>query len=238
MNLICNIIFLKEKKFFSKILFIYIEKKRYKFLIDDELDDGSDFGSEIEKSEKIYDSSVLSQHSREEEFLDDTMTSIDSPQRSLVNVSLPEFDIGRLTQADVPLKYCCRYLISTFLLTNKVGQLIPDKVFRVSVKSLALTCIAHILRIYPSLLFSTVARTPTDEYQQTIADILLFAKHSDPQLRGNVSMIIGFFLKAMLSENCGTFQNTEVTNFEINNKRPDFLAELINLLLKVIIIIF
>lgn len=180
---------------------------------------------------------MLSQHSREEEFLDDTLISIDSPQRSLVNVQLPEFDIGRLSGADVPLKYCCRYLVSSFLLTGKVDQLISDKVFRVSVKSLALTCIAHILRIYPSLLFSTVARTPTDEYQQTISDILQFANHSDPQLRGNVSMIIGFFLKAMLVQNRGTFKNTEVKDFEIQNKRPDFLQELINLLLKVLIIV-
>ncbi|XP_043476526.1 huntingtin [Leptopilina heterotoma] len=197
----------------------------------DDLDDGSDFGSELEKSEKVYDSSVMSQHSREEEFLDDTLTSLDSPQRSLVNVSLPEFDIGRLNGTDVSLKYCCRYLASSFLLTGKVGQLITDKMFRVSVKSLALTCISHILRIYPSLLFSTVARTSTDEYQQTMSDILLYAKHSDPQLRGNVSMIIGFFLRAMLAENYGTFTSTEVKDFEIQNKRPEFLAELINLLL-------
>ena len=177
---------------------------------------------------------MQSQHSRlEEEYLDDATISVDSPQRSLVNVPYPEFDIGRLTGADVPLKYCCRYLASSFLLTGKVGQLIPDKVFRVSVKSLALTCIANILRICPSLFFTTVARTPTEEYRQTISEILLFANHSDPQLRGNVSTIIGFFLKSFFIENGGSFENMEIKIFERDFGKSGLLQELINLILKV-----
>ena len=156
-----------------------------------------------------------------------------SPHRSSVNVLYPEFDIGRLTEFDAPLKYCCRYLASSFLLTGKVGQLIPDKVFRVSVKSLALTCIANILRICPSLFFITVARTPTEEYQQKMSDILLFANHSDPQLRGNVSLVIGSFLKAIFIQNGGFFENIEVKQFESENGKSGLLQELINLILKV-----
>ncbi|KAK0095114.1 hypothetical protein PV326_009203, partial [Microctonus aethiopoides] len=108
-------------------------------------------------------------------------------------------NIGSFTDSDVPLKYCCRYLASSYLLAGKQGQLISDKLFRVSVKSLALACIGNIIRLYPNIFLDTleVITDPNVTNSQMITDIMLFIEHSDPQLRGNTAIIIGLFLNSV-----------------------------------------
>ncbi|XP_057330586.1 huntingtin [Microplitis mediator] len=110
-----------------------------------------------------------------------------------------KLNIGSFNDSDVPLKYCCRYLASTFLLGGTPGQLVPDEVFRVSVKSLALTCIGAIVRLYPDIFFKRLEKkfnvNETDD--QMVSDVLLYAEHCDPQLRGNVSMIVAYLLNTV-----------------------------------------
>ncbi|XP_024941677.1 huntingtin isoform X2 [Cephus cinctus] len=187
----------------------------------DGVEEGSDVGSEIEKSETVPESvSLMTQPSKDEDSSDERGLSIASPHKSLLNIPFAEIDIGNFTNADIPLKYCCRYLASSFLLTGSVGQLIPDRMFRVSVKSLALTCIGHILRLYPRLLLSTVAKEQKyDESPQFMSDILLFADHPDPQIRGHVMMLIGCFLKAVFVQFGGRYSDVISGDLTVSDKK-------------------
>ena len=59
-------------------------------------------------------------------------------------------EIGEFTTENVSsLEYCARLLSSNFLLAGKQGKLISDKSVRVSIKSLALGCIAEAVKLYP-----------------------------------------------------------------------------------------
>lgn len=197
------------------------------------MEESSDVGSEIEKSEKVPYPSLQSEYSKEEDFSEETL-SFASPKKSSLDFALYEVDIGSFTDSDMPVKFCCRYLVSSFLLAGKPGQLISDKLFRVSVKSLALTCVGYILKLYPHLFTMTVAKESScNETNQLIADILLFANHSDPQIRGNVAVVIGIFLKSVFVQYGGSFQNFEKECLAQQKHGSTLLEDMIKLLLKV-----
>ncbi|XP_063978909.1 huntingtin isoform X2 [Diachasmimorpha longicaudata] len=141
-------------------------------------------------------------------------------------------NIGNSLDADVPLKFCCRYLCSCFLLAGRPTELIPDNLFRVSVKSLALTCIGGIIRLYPNILLQTLEKSSraSSENSQMISDILLFSKHSDPQLRGNVAMIVGLFLNSVFVKYWGSYNTLEREIQQTNEGKIIDLNHLINLL--------
>lgn len=60
-------------------------------------------------------------------------------------------DIGSLTDGSIPLVYCARHLATSFLLTGHPGYRMPDRNVRVSVKALALNCVAAIVRLHPNV---------------------------------------------------------------------------------------
>lgn len=174
----------------------------------------SNASSDVGRFEKPIDTSLPHcQDLKEvEEDLDDTTLSIVSTH----DVSLHQFmlqrnelAIGSLLDNEISLRYCCRFLVSSFLLTGSPGELIPDKHFRVSVKSLALTCFGNILKLYPKMLFASLKKVPRKdprvEDRQMISDILLFFEHPDPQIRGNVLLAVGYFLQGIFSQNNGCF---------------------------------
>ncbi|XP_012141248.1 huntingtin isoform X2 [Megachile rotundata] len=196
-------------------------------VIDNEaIEEGSDVGSEIEKSDKTYSS--LQNETKEVDCSEEIASSIASPKKLSLDFSLREIDVGNFTDSDIPLKFCCRYLVSSFLLTGYVGRVMPDKYFRVSVKSLALNCVAYILKLCPNLFLIPVAKeSKSIENEQMITDILLFANHSDPQIRGNISIIIGTFLKSVYTQYGGSFKNFER---EISNKKVNEIISLENLI--------
>lgn len=188
------------------------------------VEEGSDVGSEIEKSEKVYTN--LQNEAKEVDCTEETASSIASPKKLSLDFSLREIDVGSFTDPDIPLKFCCRYLVSSFLLTGNVGHVIPDKYFRVSVKSLALTCVAYILKLCPNLFLIPVAKeSNSTENEQMITDILLFANHPDPQIRGNISIIIGTFLKSIYTQYGGSFKKFET---EMINKKQRGIISLEN----------
>ncbi|XP_044581130.1 huntingtin isoform X1 [Cotesia glomerata] len=127
------------------------------------------------------------------------LESNESNFMNVVDDTKKSLSIGSIDDSDVPLKYCCRYLSSTFLLTGTPGQLVPDELFRVSVKSLALTSIGAIVGLYPNIFLMTLEKKldVNKKDDQMISDVLLYAEHCDPQLRGNVPMIIGYFLNTI-----------------------------------------
>lgn len=115
-------------------------------------------------------------------------------------------DIGTCNDADVPLKYCARHLLSSFLLAGFPGQTIPDKLTRVSVKSLVLACLGHVFRLYPRAIFLTLAKQDDEDARQMTADVLLFAQHPDPQIRGHAAMLAGWLLKGLVRSESGDKQ--------------------------------
>lgn len=207
----------------------------FRHFLDEAVEEGSDVeGSEIEKSEKAPYSSLQSEMSKEEDYSEDATLSFASPKKFPLDFALYETGVGNFTDSDMPVKFCCRYLVSSFLLTGKPGHLVSDKLFRVSVKSLALTCVGYILKLYPHLFTMTMTKeSGCNETNQLIADILLFANHSDPQIRGNIAMVIGNFLKSVFVQYGGSFQNFETECSTQRGHAKILLTDMINLLLKV-----
>lgn len=72
------------------------------------------------------------------------------------SVPFQECVVGSFTDAAVPLVYCSRHLAASFLLTGCAGFIMPDSSVRVSVKALALSCIASIVRLSPSIIFLSI----------------------------------------------------------------------------------
>lgn len=68
-------------------------------------------------------------------------------------VAIWEGDVGSVTDEDAsPLVFCVRLLASKFLLTGHVNGILPDSMARVSLKSLALNCIACCAALSPDIL--------------------------------------------------------------------------------------
>jgi len=80
----------------------------------------------------------------------DALDPIQQPEAGSSVVRLRVGDIGTLTDVnEVPAIYLVRLLCSEFLLTGYQCVLMPDRSVRVSVKALALVCIACIVDICP-----------------------------------------------------------------------------------------
>ena len=60
-------------------------------------------------------------------------------------------DIGSIDDFDVPLVHCVRLLCSRFLLTGHKQGLLPDRLVRVSVKTLALGCVGSAVSLHPAV---------------------------------------------------------------------------------------
>ncbi|XP_067936803.1 huntingtin-like [Watersipora subatra] len=142
---------------------------------------------------------------------------VDAPQRNSPNrltESAPVSDscsspdgfknsehIGTLTDStQPPIMYSARLLCQTFLLTgNTEERLFPDREVRVSIKSLALSCMSHIMRIYPQSIQARLYISEQSDTGQCISDILLYHSHLDPQLQGTVALVLGNLIHARVS---------------------------------------
>ena len=114
-------------------------------------------------------------------------------------------DVGELSDEDeVPIVFLARFLCSKFLLSGIKGGLVPDKQVRVSIKVLALHSISLLLHFHPNtLLLKLHKRTNNDNNDmQDIRDVLLYVSHSDPQLKGNVALLIGAFISSEAACTC------------------------------------
>ncbi|KAK4875471.1 hypothetical protein RN001_011893 [Aquatica leii] len=142
-----------------------------------------------------------------------------------------EIDIGGFQDKNVPLLYCTRLIVKSFLLNGFPNTLISDKKVRVSVKSLSLSCLSTIVYIYPKVFLMYLDKNYTKDvkgcsfYKQPISDILQYKDHNDPQLRGAVRIIIGNFLKSVILKSYDKYEKWIAENslvddnevFEINN---------------------
>ncbi|XP_046850180.1 huntingtin-like isoform X3 [Xenia sp. Carnegie-2017] len=112
------------------------------------------------------------------------------------------FTIDPVVCDGVPMLHCARVMCS-FLLSGKSGEMISDRKVRVSVKSLALNCLAAICKIYPQCFLARVRPdnedVQGDEGEQWIREVLLYESHHDPIIRGSLSLLIGNFLQSSLT---------------------------------------
>lgn len=122
-----------------------------------------------------------------------------------LNIKYAEVDIGSFTDKSPPLEYCCRFITKSFLLTGCPMHLVPDKQVRISVKSLALSCLSSVINYFPQCLLlyldkgaKNLDSAKSIECKQKISDVLLFIDHPDPQLRGCITSLIGNFIKSVL----------------------------------------
>lgn len=118
-------------------------------------------------------------------------------------------DVGELSDEDeVPIVFLARFLCSKFLLSGVKGGLVPDKQVRVSIKVLALHSLSLLLHFHPNTLLLKLHKRTIDDNDidnndmQDIRDVLLYASHSDPQLKGNVALLIGAFVSSEAACTC------------------------------------
>ncbi|XP_049777630.1 huntingtin [Schistocerca cancellata] len=148
-------------------------------------------------------SSVQSEESQEESML---YSGSPSPTANQIDVPFQDCDVGSFTDSDIPLIYCARHLAASFLLTGVTGHTMPDKSVRVSVKALALSCISSIVRLAPDIILLPVDKVKQlSEGAQPLTDVLLFSDHVDPQLRGVTNLIVGNFMRSILTKHTKSF---------------------------------
>ncbi|KAF5303786.1 hypothetical protein FQR65_LT08121 [Abscondita terminalis] len=149
-----------------------------------------------------------------------------------------EIDIGCFQEKDVPLLYCTRLIVKSFLLNGTPNTLISDKKVRVSVKSLSLSCLATIVCIYPKALLTYLDKNygkdikGCSSYKQPVSDILQYKDHSDPQLRGAVRIIIGNFLKSVILKSFDKYDEWIALNSAIDDNKLFEMSNMVEILLK------
>ncbi|KAF6037881.1 hypothetical protein EB796_003811 [Bugula neritina] len=133
--------------------------------------------------------------------------------------------IGSLTDAaQPPILYSVRLICHTFLLTgNTEERLYADRDVRVSIKSLALSCLLYILKFYPQAIEHQLYTSAHCE-NQPLSDVLLYHHHSDPQIQGMVAQVLGVLIHARV--HCAQLINT--TSSQVLESYFNMLMDLLN----------
>ena len=109
-------------------------------------------------------------------------------------------DIGTLRDGGNPLIYCGRHLAHHFLLTEDKGVLKSDRLVRVSVKNLALICLARVGALEPEWGNVRLSKSPAAEPSVAVVDVLDYGGHGDPQLRGQAALLACSILRCQAKE--------------------------------------
>lgn len=142
-------------------------------------------------------------------------------------------DIGKLDDRNVSLAYSARLICKSCLLNGQPTKIISDSDVRISVKNLALICLASLFEIYPEGFLLHLDRN-YERNSQALSDVLLFANHSDHQLRGAIRIVVASFLKSILIANIGCYDGWFPM---VSKHRPEVfdLQELLSFIGKVIV---
>ena len=131
-------------------------------------------------------------------------------------------NIGGFCDQDIALIYCARRLVSQLLLSVVKGELLSDRVSRVSLKALAFGCLTNSVAISPKIFLLSLFVDETKEFKEIeedekvlIRDVANFTRHEDPQLRGAVVTLLGQVLRGALVESGGQL------DLWYNGRRPD-----------------
>lgn len=139
-----------------------------------------------------------------------------SPGAHRTEIKYQVCDIGSLTDGSIPLVYCARHLATSFLLTGHPGYRMPDRNVRVSVKALALNCVAAIVKLHPNVFQLYLDKDPISPSRrsstggnssQPLCELLLFTKHTDPQLRAICCALLAALVRSVLVQSGGNWQS-------------------------------
>lgn len=139
---------------------------------------------------------------------DDTMRTESVSTQEVRLLVERSFQIDAVACRGVPLIHCVR-LMCSFLLSGNPGEMLSDSSVRVSVKSLALSCIAQAVKLHPEAFLVRILPESSEESDeeelhqsspQLVRDILLFSGHGDPQLRGSLATVIGNVIRTGLEK--------------------------------------
>lgn len=107
----------------------------------------------------------------------------------------------------VPLLYCARLITKLFLLSGVPKQYLSDKIVRVSVKSSAISCLSHLLHLFPYgfylFLDKNYSASKSGQVRvssQRIDDVMVLKNHPDPQIRGLVGTLAADLLVTILNK--------------------------------------
>ena len=97
-------------------------------------------------------------------------------------------NVGSFEDKAVSLHYLARKLVSMFLLSEEKGELVSDRVSRVSVKTLTVNCLVQVAALCPQVWSLALAPGREDTLTNVdMSDLLLYLDHQDPGLRGAVA---------------------------------------------------
>ena len=142
----------------------------------------------------------------EQENEDDIMRTGSMSSDEVRQLVQRSFQIDSVACSGIPLLHCAR-LMCSFLLSGNPGEMLSDSSVRVSVKSLALLCIAQVVRLHPEAFLARMLPESSSESgeeglhrssPQLVRDVLLFSGHGDPQLRGSLAAVIGNVIRSGL----------------------------------------
>ncbi|KAL5022595.1 hypothetical protein ScPMuIL_001750 [Solemya velum] len=128
--------------------------------------------------------------------------------------------IGSIVNEDIPLKYCVRLICRRFLLSGSKQCVISDQKVRVSLKVLSLLCLTSAFNISPEMFLGKVSMDEADAKSQDVVDICQFSSHSDPQLKGNIAILLGVLIHSALQQGSGDF----LAWLKQNQKAKDFIS--------------
>ncbi|ESO07434.1 hypothetical protein HELRODRAFT_170769 [Helobdella robusta] len=97
-----------------------------------------------------------------------------------------------------PILHLARFLCKEFLLSGKKSTLMDDFQVRVSVKVISISCLTFIVEIHPYVLDEKLKRNYVDGDVQFMHDVLLYKRHADPHIRGNVALLVGMFISSLI----------------------------------------
>ena len=115
-----------------------------------------------------------------------------------------EDSLGRFGDGSVSLHYLGRRLVAGLLLTREKGEAVDDRSARVSVKTLALSCLGELLMLCPQLWHLPVFLDQQEELTSPVfSDLVLFLGNEDPGLRGAAARLVGRVLRGACLESGG-----------------------------------
>ena len=103
--------------------------------------------------------------------------------KKLIVAEDDRLNVRSFEDKDVSLHYLARKLVSMFLLSEEKGELVSDRVSRVSVKTLTVNCLVQVAALCPQVWSLALAPGREDTLTNVdMSDLLLYLNHQDPSL--------------------------------------------------------
>jgi len=120
------------------------------------------------------------------------------------NEDICKGSIGTFEDEGISLHFLARKLVSMFLLSPEKGETIPDRQARVSVKTLALSCLGEAILLCPQIWYLPLFLDRQELLTSVeMADLVLYLEHDDPGLRGAAARLVFRVLRGACLESGG-----------------------------------